>query len=140
MAEYELRASEPDDLARIVVQPAQRDELASELPDGHVWTFLAGAEVLMIIGASSEDAGRILMWSLLSETAGRHMRRVHRVAELVCDAAARSAPRIEALAKADFPQAHRWLSMLGFVCEAERLRKFHNGVDYSLWARVNDDG
>jgi len=46
--------------------------------------------------------------------------------------------RIEAHAKADSAKACRWLEYFGFEREAVRMRKFVEGQDYSLFAKVRD--
>ena len=57
--------------------------------------------------------------------------------EILNAAHAAGIERIEATVRCDFRQGHKWAVMLGFIQEAERMRRWgRDGEDHALYARV----
>ena len=80
-------------------------------------------------------AERGMAWAILSQDSGAHMLAITRAARSIIDAAPYF--RVEADTPCDFKEGHRWLKLLGFALEAERLRAYRGkGVDCALYARV----
>lgn len=80
-------------------------------------------------------AGRALAWSVLAANSGRYMVPIHLITRRLLRM--RSERRIEATCDSDFKAAHRWLLLLGFECEAQRMEGFApDGRPHSLYARI----
>lgn len=133
------QAKHMEDLA---LQPAQSrflkhltPEHAVALESGLAMTAMEDGRPLMCGGLAEMWSERALLWSFISSEAGRHFVAIHRATVRFLEVAPYR--RIEAEADCDFPEAHRWLTMLGFVCEAPRMRAFRlDGGDSALYARV----
>lgn len=79
---------------------------------------------------------RAVMWAYLSQNlSGKGMLRMTKWAKIFFEDQDYS--RIEAHVECDFPQAHRWIKMLGFHCECERMEKFgEEGEDVAMYVRI----
>jgi len=79
--------------------------------------------------------GRAEAWAEFSDTSRSDFLIIHRaVARFLHVAPYR---RIEAAVNCDFPAAHRWIQMLGFKLEAERMISYDpTGADCALYART----
>jgi len=78
---------------------------------------------------------RALLWSFLDRSAKEHLFAITKVTRNFIDAAPYR--RIEAETDCEFKEGHRWLRMLGFTLEAERMRCFRvDGGDSALYAKV----
>lgn len=78
---------------------------------------------------------RFIAWMLFATEKPAHFLMVHKAVARFLDS--QTDGRIEALVDADFPQGHRWIKMLGFKKESERMRKFYpDGTDAYLYAKV----
>lgn len=105
------------------LQPMQRDvdkncnmEFGAQMESiGNTWTALHDGVVLGCGGAFPMWEGRAHLWTYLSEDIGRHMLAVTR--EIPRKLKEMGFVRYEAEVSAYFPQAQRWVRILGFHCE-----------------------
>lgn len=130
-------------VAQLDVQPAQRSMLAHLQPailhvleDQWSSTVFKNGRPVLCGGVIEQWPGNAILWSFMgsSLTPGEFLV-VHRLVVSFVN----SLPfrRVEMHVDADFPQAHRWARLLGFVCEAPRMRAFLvDGRDGALYARV----
>jgi len=81
---------------------------------------------------------RAYLWSFVSSRVTRYnFIEVHRIARRYL--LGLPFRRVEATVDVDFPAGHRWLRLLGFTLEAERMQAFQvDGRDCALYARVRD--
>lgn len=86
-------------------------------------------------GVIEVGPGRAMAWSYLGAVVGREFLLVHRAVNRFLDLAPYR--RIEATTDAEFEEGHRWLKLLGFECEAPRMKAYTiDGRDAALYARV----
>ena len=96
---------------------------------------IGGGEVVGVGGLAHQWPGRAIAWCYLAPDAGRCMVALSRLVKREIEAS--GITRIEAYADCGFAQAHRWLALLGFACEAPRMRGFTpDRRDGALFARV----
>ena len=108
---------------------------AKQLEGQYAFTALIEDQPICVAGVAPLWENRALAWSFIDHRAGPHFIEVHRAVKKILDALPYR--RIEADAACEFPAAHRWLKMLGFKLEAERMRAYRpDGGDSSLYARV----
>lgn len=107
--------------------------LAAESP--YSYTALDGDRIIGCGGVVEYWPGRGEAWAFLSRNCKREFVQVHKAVKRffeLCPIA-----RIEAIVDLGFPQATRWVEMLGFELEAPRMKKYTpDGHDYALYARV----
>lgn len=135
---------EPEHLELIELQESQKlfkerfkNEYASHLIDsGPCYSAIEDGIVYACAGVSIQWDNRAIVWSLLSKDVGRHFTRIHKAAFRLMDMV--SIRRIEAHVDPDFPEAHRWIKMLGFEFEG-RMKAFSPyGDDMDLYARIKN--
>lgn len=141
-----LRPFEPGDEWRLDVQPEQRLDREAFVGTGmmHVardgFSFSAFDETAacVAIGGVAHKWGSVgIAWAFMSPAAGRHMATLTRHVRIGLDV--QSFERIEAVTLADFRPARRWLGMLGFALEADRMKGYdRHGRDMALFALVRD--
>lgn len=112
------------------------DNLRSlEQAQGEAYTIMDGDEVLAVAGVMQYGDGRGFAWSYLSDVIGNRMVGLTKAIKRFLTIA--DYRRIEMTVDCDFAQAHRWAKMLGFECEAERMRRYSiDGRDCALYALV----
>ena len=130
-------------LSQLDVQPAQRqtmDQITSDIAVGleQRWsnTVFKNGRPVLCGGVIEQWPGTVIIWSFvgLGMTPTEFVI-AHRYARMFI----RALPfrRIEMHVDYKFRAAHRWAVLLGFTCEAKRMRAFlMNGGDASLYARV----
>lgn len=98
-------------------------------------TILAGDKVLSVGGVIELWTGRGEIWHLLSRDCGKWMTGIHRESVRFLDEANAIYPRLETGCEVEWPEAHRWLKMLGF--EHERLARQYmpSGRDLDIYVR-----
>ena len=102
---------------------------------GPCFSYEREGKVLGCGGFMDTWPGRSILWCLLSKDAGSHLVDITRSVRKVMKHYPRH--RFEATVQYDFKEGHRWMKLLGFELEAERMKKFSpDKVDYSLYARV----
>ena len=126
----------------IDVQPAQeyvktyvRTDYLKALEYQYSFSILVGDLVVACMGCIELFANRGAMWAYISRFAGPHFHAVHSLAQRIIEDVPYQ--RLESEVDYDFEQGHRWMKLLGFVCEAERMKHAAaNGGDCALYAKV----
>jgi hypothetical protein len=129
-------------LLALRIQEGQEDclpyitpEHAFSLEGEWAFTAMEGNTPLAVGGITELWQNRALAWTFIDERAGAHFVELHRIVKRVLALAPYR--RVEAETPCDFEQGHRWLRMLGFQLEAERMRAYRvDGGDSALYARV----
>ena len=102
--------------------------------DGVGVTLMDGDRVIAAGGLLPIWSGRVLAWALISE--GANMVAVSRAAREFL-AGFPELQRIEATVDLTFPEAIRWIELLGFQREGIMRKCGPNGEDFAMYARVN---
>lgn len=132
----------PDDIRTIEVQAAQEPDQASliGIPDlaGHGMNFAGrvGGRLVAVGGVVCKWPGTGKAWCLLAPRIGAAdmMMLTHFTRELLKTEPYR---RVETSVLCDFEAGHRWMTILGFTMEAERMVGYDPaGRDCALYARV----
>ena len=132
-----------DELGRRGVQPFQKEHEANPatldaeavLALGPATAALWHGGVVGVGGLAHQWPGRAIAWCYLGPDAGRCMVALSRLVRREVEAS--GVTRIEAYADCGFAQAHRWLLLLGFECEAPRMQAFTpDRRDGALFARI----
>jgi len=133
----------PADLLAIDLQPWQQQPEFSLTADYGEWlssnsccayTIMHGDNVVGAGGAIEIWEGRAEAWLLLDKEAGRVMNGVHRIATRFLNALPHS--RVETGCEVGWPEAHRWLSMLGFDHERTARKYTPSGRDIDIYVRI----
>lgn len=109
-------------------------EMRAQLQAGMSFTALDGDTILGCAGVIEMWEGRAQAWAILSGKCGRNFVGIHRaVASFL---SLKQYRRLEATADINFEPGHKWLKMLGFAAETERM-KFYlpNGADATMYVR-----
>lgn len=117
----------------LLADPAYAIALRDGGPSG---TAVDGGRILGCAGVMKIWEGRGLAWSVLATDIGVHFVGFHRAVKYFIEHC--ELRRIEADVQADFPSAHRWMTLLGFEREASRRAYSPDGTDYDLYARVRE--
>jgi len=126
-----LRAQE----AQAYVREYMSDKYAKDLENTLSWAGIADGRVIGCFGVCEMWTHRALLWAFLDQSAGRHLVSIHRAVKRFLEVAPYR--RIEAEVDCEFEAGHRWLRMLGFEMECERMRCYRvDGGDSALYARV----
>lgn len=118
--------------------PFVTPEYAKALESACAFTAMEGDQVVAVGGIAELWSNRGLAWTFIDRRAGKHFLALHNAVKKILD----EAPfrRVEAETPCEFKAGHRWLRMLGFKMEAERMEAFRvDGGDAALYARVNHD-
>lgn len=115
--------------------PAVTPEYARYLETQWAFTGLDGERVVCVGGVCEIWANRAIAWMLIDRDAGAHFVAIHKAAQRMLELAPYA--RIEADTPCEFEPGHRWLKMLGFQLEAERMRAHRvDGGDSALYSKV----
>ena len=118
-------------------QPFITEDYAHMLEGEYAFTALADGVPIAVGGVTKLWDERGLAWTFVSRNAGAHFVELHKAVKAMLDIVPYR--RVEADTPCDFEQGHRWLRMLGFTLEAERMRAFRvDGGDSALYARVRN--
>ena len=101
----------------------------------HAFTVMDDDRVLACGGVTDYWPGRGECWATFTKDVKKEFVLITRAAKTVID----SYPgrRVEASVRCDFEEGHRWIRLLGFKLEAERLEKYlPDGSDVSLYSKV----
>lgn len=125
-----------------VCQEAQKDEFNLKLlnmKDINLTRFVMEneTETLAIFWFWNLGGGRVCVESFLSQNCGEYFREMQRLIERLFKFY--NATRYEATVRTDFINGHRMIKILGFEREGT-MKKFFNGIDYDLYARVIQPG
>lgn len=103
--------------------------------DGDAFAVVCHGETMCIAGLVKVWDGRSILWSLMSRNVGKNMWFIVKAARNLIDLFGEK--RVEATVDCDFKNGHRFMRLLGFRCEAERMVGFEPGDrDCSLYARI----
>ena len=92
-------------------------------------------KILGIVGAMKLWEDRAEVFALLDQNCRDKFIVIHRVVKRLLDLS--PFKRLEAAVDVHFEEGHRWIEMLGFKLESEKMHAyFPNGKDASLYARV----
>ena len=115
--------------------PAVSPQYAMYLEGEFSFTALDGDKVLCVGGVTAIWDNRAIAWMLVDGSAGKHFVEIHKAAKRMLDMVPYA--RVEADTPCEFEAGHKWLKMLGFQLEAERMRAHRiDGGDSALYARV----
>ena len=113
------------------VTPAQAKAL-EEFPS---FSGVVNGTPVGAMGILPQWQGRAVAWGFLSDTGYSTFVKIHREVKSFLEHCC--IQRVEATVDCDFEQGHRWVQMLGFKLEAERMRAYGpTGGDCALYARV----
>lgn len=126
----------------LLVQPAQKhvQEWVKTVNYGvlegpSAYSVFENGECLGCGGLTEVWPGRAQIWSILSAGAGKHLTAITKITKRVLNISPWR--RIEATVDCDFEQGHRWVRILGFTLEAERMTAYMpDGKDVALYARI----
>lgn len=129
-------------LLALQLQPGQdycvpfiTEEYAQLLEGEFAFTAMEGDTPLAVGGVKELWPGRGLCWTFIDHRAGAHFVAIHKAVKALLDIVPYR--RVEAETSCEFLPGHRWLRMLGFQMEAERMRAYRvDGGDSALYARV----
>jgi len=117
-------------LDKLLPQLAQKADCAVMTPQyrraldsiGIAVTVVDGDEIIACGGFLHYFPHRAEMWSILGEHANKHMVTLTRIGRRMLDGC--SYRRVEATVASNFMEGHRWLNMLGFEIEREKIPFF----------------
>lgn len=111
------------------------DNLYNLTKNGQAWAVRYNNKLVALGGHTPMWSGRTVLWGYLGGDCRAALPAMTRrvVAELKELQVEFS--RVEAYAERNHAQGNRWLALLGFKKEGV-MRKFVNGQDYVLWAKV----
>lgn len=137
------RPFEATDLLLIDLQPGQcKPEFRLDEQYGQwlkensycAYTIEHEGAVVAVGGAIELWPGRAEVWLLLDKRAGRIMSSVHR--RVLRFITALPHHRVETGCEIDWPEAHRWLKMLGFEHERTARKYMPSGRDIDIYVRI----
>ncbi len=130
----------PDHLTKIQLQKNQEHFYNWLNPESYThlsgFTVIVDNRIVFIGGINKVHQSRYIAWSLLSYDCGKYLpailKKVKRYFIENC-----IGYRIECTCDCNFSQAHRMAELLGFSCEAERMRSYEiDGRDAKLYAMI----
>lgn len=133
----------PYDVLAIKVQPAQREaleaferpEAAAVLRESLAYAAYVGNVCIAAAGVTPRWNGVAVAWAVLSVEAGPFLPSITKRCRAMLDAA--PFRRIEATAACNFPEAERWLRMLGFELETPWAEGYTpDGQDVAIFKRM----
>lgn len=110
------------------------EPMAKALCNGTAYSLVKDGRVVMSGGWVPLGGGRFLGAILFAKDAGKHMVEIVRFWRDFLSTFEYN--RLEAVSACDLIPAHKFLRLIGFECEAPRMRKFHGDKDYALFART----
>lgn len=112
------------------------EEYAKALEGEFAFTAISDdGEVLAVGGIKEIWTDRAMAWSFIDRRAGKHFTAIHKAVKTLLEIVPYR--RIEAEVACEFAPGKRWLKMLGFTMEAERMRAaLPDGTDSALFAKV----
>lgn len=105
------------------------------LEKNRAYTILDGARVLMCGGFVEYWENRGELWAMVAQDCKREFVGMHKIVERFVEMVPHR--RIEAVVAYDFNPGHRWMRLLGFSVEAQKLRNYWpGGGDATLYSKV----
>jgi hypothetical protein len=115
--------------------PLTATNLFRLVSSGPAWAVRLDGKLVAVGGHNPVWPGRTILWGYLGADCGPALPAMTREVLRQIKALEIEFPRMEAYAERHHKAGHRWLRLLGFKHEGV-MRKFCNGVDYSMYARV----
>jgi hypothetical protein len=141
----EIVKFQPVHLSMIAVQPEQMGDAVDYLnPDygnalylaGPGYTCKDGDRIIACGGKVEQWAGRSIVWTVLSDSACRHMFRVTKCARRAIELwASGKEERLEAIVRSGFLPGARWVELCGFEYEHTSKKFLPNGCDADVYVR-----
>jgi len=115
--------------------PLSAENLYSLTSSGPSWAVRLDGKLVALGGHTPTWPGRTILWGYLAADCGPALAVMTKeVRRQIADMRVEF-PRMEAYAERHHAEGHRWLKLLGFKQEG-LMRKFYNGRDYVLYAKV----
>lgn len=109
-------------------------EIAAQLQQQLSFAAVEGDEVLGCGGVIEMWEGRAVAWAMLAGNIGNRFLLIHRAVKKFFDTV--DYRRIEATVDVGFNPGVRWVEMLGFRLETERMKGFlPNGADAAMYVK-----
>jgi len=104
--------------------------------EAHIsFTGIANDKVIACAGMIKRSECWGTLWAYLSKDAGKHLISIHKASRKLIEGS--MLKRIDTTVDCEFEAGHRWMKLLGFEMEAERMRCYRpDGGDSSLYARI----
>ena len=103
--------------------------------DRYAYTGIEGDRILFCAGVVEYWPERGEAWAIFGQNQRKDFLKIHNAVKRFLNIC--PLKRIEATVDFDFEAGHRWVELLGFKLEAERMRSYRmDGGDASLYARV----
>jgi hypothetical protein len=127
----------------IVPQRAQASELLMNGPDdfadravnaGPAITGMIDGEIVVCLGKATQWKGRHIIWSVMSNKAGKHMVRIVRAMRRLVDAQTGEG-RLEIIVRADFTEGCKLAKMMGFKMHHHEEQFMPDGSDANIFVR-----
>lgn len=133
---------QPEHLLKLQLQDGQAffqeaitPALAQSIAGPFVFSAFIDERPVAVFGVSELWENRGIAWSFISADAGPQFATLHKAAVRLLNLV--PFRRVEADTPCEFTQGHRWLRMLGFELEAERMVAHRpDGGDSALYAKV----
>jgi hypothetical protein len=101
------------------------------------YTLIEGEKPLVCFGMIPLWENRAYAWAMLDESAKHYLTKITKVVGRALDYHSKEVKRIEAAVDCEFKEGHRWLKMLGFTLECDRMKAYRpDGKDAALYAKV----
>ena len=114
---------------------ANPEEYISMVSEGDAYAIIEGNQTLCAFGIIELWPNRSMIWALMSATCGPYMTGMVRIGRRMVRTSGYK--RVEAHVACDFEAGHRFMKLLGFHVEAERMRSYEpDGRDCTLYARI----
>jgi hypothetical protein len=115
--------------------PLSAENLFRLAAGGPSWAVRLDGRLVAIGGHTPVWPGRTILWGYLGANCGPALPVMTKEIRRQIGDMRVEFPRMEAYAERHHAEGHRWLKLLGFKQEG-LMRKFYNGRDYVLYAKV----
>lgn len=131
-----LKGLEVNEFVSFIQPDLDNPEYGEFLAKGEAYTGIVDGKVIGCAGFMPLGVNRFHAWALLSKDTRKHMVKIARMGQFVLYNS--DMPRVETNVRSDFPQALKFVELLGFLRETPLpMKKFgDDGKDYYLYARV----
>lgn len=134
----------PEHIVRIKAQPAQiPDAMCHGMTEAHAKNLMAvgpavtgmvGDEIIFCLGKAEIWKNRHVVWSMMSESAGKHMIGIVRAARRLIAMQAGDG-RLEVMVRAEFGEGCRFAELMGFKFHHYEERFLPDGGDARIYVR-----
>lgn len=123
----------------ILAEHITEDQILALVSSKHSYTVVnAYGKVLGVGGIVEKWKGRAEAWAILDQNSREYFLCIHNAVKRFLNGF--NVRRIEAEVDCNFEAGHRWMRLLGFKKEADRMRFFDPaGNDCSLYSLVKED-